>query len=153
MRILPVLLIICCSAVTSCSRSSERVDVKRDFEYYYSVYEKSFLIVVDGIRKKQVDRSLDDVERYLKQEEKEIENVGRRLNSIILTEEESMHLIKFTENYERLNAKYNSYIDENLNSEQKDRFVDLVVLGIGKKMMDQLMMPKSSTDFFKKAIR
>lgn len=139
--------------------NKHKIDVKRDFEYMYDVIETSMLTMVkaikmrSGVKKKNVDKALDAIDKYLIKEEKEIKNVGIRLNSIILTEEESLHLIKFNEKYQVLTNKYIDYIQSNITPAQKDRFVTQIVEGVAQKFMDQLMMPKNTTDFFKKAIR
>ena len=125
------------------------INVKRDFEYLYTVMEKSFLTVVKGIKKKKINKSLDAVAAYIKRESKNIEDVGTRLDSIILKEKESYEIIKYNEKYGVLTSKYTSFINLNLNSKQRDRFVTLIAEGVIKKMMDQLLQPKNSIDFFK----
>ena len=146
-------LIIAGFALSSCGGNPHDIDVKRDMEYMYSVMEYCMVTVADGIKKKQINQSLDDVDRYLTKEENNIKMVGVRLDSIILKEEEAIHIIRYNERYTTLSQKYLNYIDANLNPEQRNRFVDMVAGRAAKDMMDQLMVPKSSIDFFKKAFR
>lgn len=150
------LSLICVWAVliSSCGLGNKHdINVKRDFEFLYNIIEVSFLTMVKGIKTNRKDQALDAIEANIQKNSKEIEMVGKRLNSIILTEKESQEIIKFNEKYAVLTDKYTDYIKRNLNAQQKDRFVSLVVEGIAKRFTDQLMAPKNSTDFFKKAIR
>lgn len=153
MKKIIVLIILVSFSIISCSQNKHKINVKKDFEYLYSVVEKSFLMAVEGVKKRRIDKSLDAIEKYIKQEEHEIKMVGVRLNSIVLKEQESFHIIRYNEKYTLLADKYLDYLAANFNPTQKDRFVTVVVEGIALKFMNQLKVPTSSTDFFKKAIR
>lgn len=154
MKKLIILIVLTGFVSGSCGAGNKHdINVKRDFEYLYDVIEVSFLTMVKGIKTNKKDQALDAIEANLKKESKEIEMVGVRLNSIILKEKESLEIIRFNERYEVLTTKYIDYIERNVNAEQKDRFVSAVVNGVAKKFTDQLLVPKNSTDFFKKAIR
>ncbi len=146
-------IILAAFAISSCGGNPHDIDVKRDMEYMYSVMEHCIVTVAEGVRQKRINQSLDEIDRYLKKEENNIKMVGVRLDSIILKEEEAMHIIRYNERYNTLAQKYLDYIDANMNSEQRNRFVDMLAGRAAKDMMDQLMTPKSSIDFFKKAIR
>ncbi len=149
-----VILVIVAAMLSQCGLGNKHdINVKRDFEYMYNVIEKSFLTLDKGIKQKRINKSLDAIEAYIAKEEPKIKAVGVRLNSIILKEKESYEIIKFNEKYAKLGSKYLSYFERNVNSKQKDRFVEAVVVGVAKKFTDQLLMPKNSIDFFKKAIR
>lgn len=131
----------------------EEIDVKRDFEYLYTVMDYCFETASAYIRRGQTDRGLDLCEGHITKEQAEIEGVGRRLNSIILTPEESQEIVRFNERYSTLHAKHVDYLEANFTPEQKDRFVELVVAGIAKRFTDQLVQPTSSWEFFSRAIR
>jgi hypothetical protein len=115
--------------------------------------EYCFETTVAHVRRGQTDRGLDLCEAHITKEEAEIEGVGRRLNSIILTTEESQEIIRFNERYSSLHGKHVDYLEANFTPEQKDRFVELVVAGIAKRFTDQLVQPTSSWEFFSRAIR
>lgn len=136
-----------------CKGNPHNINVKRDFEYMYNVIEKCFKVAVKHVKKKKINKGLTIIEKYVKKESNEIKMVGVRLNSIILTEKESFNIIRFNEKYTKLTSKYISYLERHFNNKQKDRFVTVVVEGVAKKFVDQLIAPKNSTDFFKKAIR
>lgn len=138
---------------TFCKGNPHDINVKRDFEYMYNVIETSFLTLDKGIKSGKINKSLDAIEKYVSDEKENIRMVGVRLNSIILKEEESYEIIRFNEKYAALTAKYINFFEANLNPTQKDRFVTVVVEGVAQKFTDELMVPKSSTDFFMKAIR
>lgn len=131
----------------------EEIDVKRDFEYLYGVMEFCFETAVAHVRRGQADRGLDLCEARITEQEQEIEGVGRRLNSIILTPEESQEIVRFNQRYETLHGQHVDYLEANFTPEQKDRFVELVVAGIAKRFTDQLVQPTSTWAFFRRAIR
>jgi len=137
----------------SCGGNKHKINVKKDFEYYYSVIEKSFLMAVDGIRKKQINKSLDKIEAYVAKENHNLKMVGVRLNSILLSEKESFYIIDYNRKYVSLAGKYLSFIERHYNTEQRNRFIKAVVTDIVHPMMDQLKVPKSSMDMLKKAFR
>jgi len=151
-------LISCCTLFFQCGKKKD-INVKRDFEYLYDVTETCVLTMVKAIqmksgnKEKNVDKALDAIDAYITKEGPEFKAAGERLNSIILTEEESIHLIHFNEKYQTLTSKYIDYIQANITPAQKDRFVTLVVEGIFVKFIDELVTPKNTTDFFKKVIR
>jgi len=136
-----------------CGGNKHKINVKKDFEYFYSVIEKSFLMAVDGIKKKQINKSLDKIEAYIAKENHNLKMVGVRLNSILLTEKESFHIIDYNRKYGVLANKYLSYIEVHYNTRQRNRFVTAVITNIVHPMMNQLKVPKSSTDMLKKAFR
>ena len=146
----PIILI----TVLACGpQNPHNINVQRDFDHLYNVQEKSMLIMVEHIKKKQIDKGLDVLDEYLKKEEPEIVAIGERLDSIILKPEEANALNDYFTKYSVLSSKYLDHIDQNLNPEQRDRFVELFVVGTAQRMVEQLTTPASSVDFFKKAIR
>ena len=144
-----------CPLSTTCSGPDYpgEINVKRDFEFVYDVIEYSFLTMVEHIRINQKDRGLDLIQEYVESQQPELENVGKRLNAIILSEEEAQEIVRFNQRYDALHTQHVDYLEANLSPEQKDRFVDLVVDGIANRLISQLTTPQSSTEFFSRVFR
>ncbi len=133
------------------NESSGKINVQKDFDYVYDTMQKVYDVVLKHI--KNPDPGLNIAEKYVNDRQQELEAIGKRLNSIILTQKESIIIGKFTERYTNLHNKHVDVLEKNLNAEQRRRFVTIVAQNIALKVLSQLKMPGSSTEFFKKLFR
>lgn len=133
-----------------CSQNKD-INVKKDFEYLYNVIEKCYKVTLQNLNNPNVGLNIAD--KIAKSAAKTIETIGKKLNSIILNPDEAREVSRFTQKYSALHSKHVNTLERYLNAEQRRRFVTIIGEKIALKMMSQLKVPGSSTEFFKKLFR